>query len=202
VKKEYHTRETNAVATENLDFEAILGLETDLERTLIKNEEFVRGLNWGVPRYGHPEGQIYKHIQEVFQNIELTQVDTETRRQLRMIALVHDTFKFKEHKGFPRNWAKHHSILARQFFEQYSTEQVLLDVIELHDEAYYSWRTTHLYHKPKKGEKRLNNLLDRVGDNLQLYYLFFKCDTRTGDKNQAPLIWFEENIKGIDVLDF
>jgi len=74
-------------------------------------------------------------------------------------------------------------------------------VIELHDEAYYSWRCQYLYHNQAAGEKRLAQLLERLGDNLQLYYLFFKCDTRTGDKIQAPLQWFEQNIVGIEIVE-
>ena len=35
---------------------------------------------------------------------------------------------------------------------------------------------------------------------LQLYYLFFKCDTQTGDKTQAPLKWFEREVPGIEVM--
>ena len=41
-------------------------------------------------------------------------------------------------------------------------------------------------------QKTLEDLLRRVGGFIHLYYLFFKCDTQTGDKNQASLKWFEQ----------
>jgi len=37
-------------------------------------------------------------------------------------------------------------------------------------------------------------------DCMQLFYLFFKCDTLTGDKTLAPLTWFEEHVTGIDLV--
>lgn len=200
VKKEL---KATSISTKNdIDFVAELQPETTLEHLLLQQEAFVQGLLWGKPRYGHPEGQIYKHVQEVFQNINKIDIHPEDRNRLRLITLVHDTFKYKEHKGTPRDWSRHHSILARKFLEKFCEDQIVLEITELHDEAYYCWRAKHLYQKPMKGAKRLKQLLNRLGENLQLYYLFFKCDTMTGDKNQAPLNWFESSIPGITVVDF
>ena len=184
----------------DVDFEIALQPETDLERTMLQQPEFLQGLLWGVPRYGHPEGEIYKHILEVLENIDGLNVDDTSRQCLRAVAFAHDTFKYIEDKSFPRDWSKHHSIYARKFLEKFTDNQVILDITELHDEAYYAWRTTYLYHRPQKGEIRLQSLLDRIGDNIQLYYLFFKCDTLTGDKNLAPLRWFEQHIPGIEIM--
>jgi hypothetical protein len=176
--------------------------ETDLEHRLLMDPDFTEGFDWGTPRYGHPEGEVYKHIKEVLSNIELLSVDQLTRERLRLIAFVHDSFKHIEHKGSPRDWSRHHSVLARQFLEKHCSDKVVLEITELHDEAYYAWRMEHLYHQYEEGQHRLQKLLDRVGDHLQLYYLFFKCDTRTGDKTQAPVKWFEHTIRNIEVVDF
>jgi hypothetical protein len=185
---------------EELDMEAILQPETPLERQLLQDDAFVKGLYWGVPRYGHPEGEIFKHIVEVLANIDRLPISAEDRAALRLITFSHDTFKYKEDKSFPRDWSKHHGVLARQFMEQFMDDTTILDIIELHDEAYYCWRSIHLYHKAHEGEQRLSQLLSRLGDGLQLFYLFFKCDTLTGDKNLAPLKWFEQTIKGIELV--
>ena len=53
-----------------------------------------------------------------------------------------------------------------------------------------------------KALTRLESLIDRLGENLQLYYLFFKCDTKTGNKFQESLEWFEKNAKGIQLVNF
>ena len=176
--------------------------ETDLERAFLDDPAFVRGLNWGVPRYGHPEGTIWAHIQEVNENIDRLPVDPETRRKLRLICWVHDTFKNVEHRGTPRDWTRHHSVLARKYLERFVDDEHLLAVVELHDEAYYCWRLQHLYGKISECDRRLANLRRRVGPYWQLYYLFFKCDTSTGDKTPAPLDWFEETMEGIEVVEF
>ena len=181
--------------------ETLLQPENELEVTLLKDQEFRVGLLWGKPRFGHPEGKVVYHIREVLDNIDRLQLPTQERQQLRLIAFVHDTFKYLEDKtSHPRDWTKHHAIYARKHMEKYTDAAAVLDIIELHDEAYYSWRLTYLYNKPELGKQRLNNLLERLKDNLQLYYLFFKCDTCTGDKNPAPLKWFESTVKGIEIV--
>ncbi|TXB61384.1 HD domain-containing protein [Phaeodactylibacter luteus] len=183
-----------------IDLGLLLQPETVLERQLLQDPQFIQGLFWGTPRYGHPEGQVYKHITEVLANIDRLAVPLPDRRKLRLIALVHDTFKYLEARQVPRDWSRHHGMLARLFMESYTEDPVILDLIELHDEAYYCWRHIHLYQQPKKGARRLEQLLARLGNALQLYYLFFKCDTQTGDKNPAPLLWFESHISGISVI--
>ncbi|MEL7162767.1 MAG: hypothetical protein AAFN92_18560, partial [Bacteroidota bacterium] len=137
--------------------------ETPLEAGFLEDPEFCRGLLWGVPRYGHPEGTIWAHILEVNANIDRLPVDAETRRKLRIICWVHDTFKHVEDKGNPRDWTKHHGVYARKFLAKYVEDVRLLEVVELHDEAYYCWRLTHLYRRPADCAARLETLRSRVG---------------------------------------
>ena len=72
----------------------------------------------------------------------------------------------------------------------------------MHDAAYSPWRLCALYNRPEKGQERLDYLIEKVGEELQLFYLFFKCDTQTGDKIQTPVRWFEETVKGIEIMHF
>lgn len=183
-------------------FSELLQPETHLERQILHDPEFIQGLDWGTPRYGHPEGQIYKHIREVLDNVEALPVAGRERENLRLIAFVHDTFKYKEHKGHPRDWSKHHAIFARKFLEKYTNNSELLTITEWHDEAYYCWCTQFLYHQPAQAHQRLQALLDRLDDSLQLYYYFFVSDTRTGDKNLAPLRWFERTVEHVEPVIF
>jgi len=185
-----------------VNYIAELKPEDDLELALLNDPEFISGLDWGLPRYGHPEGEVYRHISEVLDNIDKIKLDPESRRILRIIAFAHDTFKHIEHKGNPRDWSRHHSVLAAQYLSKYTDNKIILDITELHDEAYYSWRMEYLYHQYDEGQARLKKLLQRIGDNIQLYYLFFKCDTRTGDKTQAPVMWFEQTIRKIEIVEF
>ena len=176
--------------------------EHELEHLFLQDEAFLLGLRWGKPRFGHPEGQVYKHIQEVLLNVDALGQNDDLRHPLRVISYVHDTFKYLEDKSYPRDWSKHHSVYARKFLEKYTNDEAMLMVTELHDEAFHCWCQIHLYNNADLGEARLKKLLKKLGDHLQLYYLFFKCDTKTGDKNQAPLRWFEENIPNIEIRNF
>lgn len=177
----------------------LLQPETPLETSFLEDEQFRTGLLWGIPRFGHPEGAVWRHIIEVNTNIDNMQLAAESRRKLRLVSWVHDTFKFCEDKSTPRDWSKHHGVYARNFLAQYVDDNYLLEVVELHDEAYYIWRLAQLHQETNKAEQRLAVLRERIGPYWQLYYQFFKCDTCTGDKNPAPLDWFEANISGIEI---
>ena len=176
--------------------------ETFLEKELLKHPDFRKGLFWGIPRWGHPEGHVIYHIREVLNNIDKLNISPECRQKLRIVAFVHDTFKFAEHRGNPRDWSRHHAVLARNFMEEYIAEKEILDLIEFHDEAYYIWIAFHVKKNKKKGQKRMEKFLERFSGNLQFYYYFFKCDTKTGDKTLKPVKWFEKTFEGITIADF
>ncbi len=176
--------------------EQLLLPETEMERMLVSLPEFRHGLCWGQPRFGHPEGTVGLHVREVLDNISaIPNLAPGDRTRLRLIALSHDTFKHAESRSRPRDWTQRHGLLARQFMESYTSDPVVLDVIETHDDAYYKWLVQHRRPSP---HSQLDSLLSRVGHCIQLYYLFFKCDTQTGDKTQAPLRWFEQVAEGIE----
>lgn len=181
----------------------VINPETELERLLLSDEEVVNGLLWGTPRFGHPEGAVWLHVWEVLDNVELVSQrmgDPRLREQLRLVSILHDTFKYQEEKIRPRrNWDLHHANIARRFAEKYIDDTAVLDVIELHDEAFYAWRER--FRDPERSQWRLNRLFDRLGEGIQLFYLFFKCDTQTGDKIQAPVAWFEETCPAIEALE-
>ncbi len=175
-------------------FRAWLEPENELEERLLAEPGFRDGLKWGVPRFGHPEGEVYKHVREVLSNIDQLDGGSDERRRLRLIAYVHDTFKYREDKSVPRNWDRHHGKLARNFLEPFCEDERLLDIVELHDEAYYCWRFSQLLCKPELGKERLERLFSRLDDELPLFFRFFVCDTLTGDKIMAPLYWFEQRV--------
>jgi hypothetical protein len=182
----------------------ILQPETDLERRLISQPAMLEGLAWGEPRYGHPEGKVVYHVVDVFENIRRLSpaLGANAYRQMRLIALLHDSFKYVESKQIPRDWTRHHGILARKFAESFIQEKTILDIIELHDEAYYCWRLAVLDDEIHQADARFQWILDRCGYCFQLYYTFFRCDTATGDKTQAPVKWFEKKDLPIQKITF
>jgi hypothetical protein len=180
---------------------SLLRPETPLERTLLTMPDIQAGLVWGEPRFGHPEGKVGYHVREVLDNVDRIPNLTSTQRtQLRLVALTHDAFKNVEDRSTPRNWYLHHGAIAARFMAQHTTDPVVLDIIATHDDAYYAW-----LNEKRNAEnlrfKTLDSLFERVGYCLQMYYLFFKCDTQTGDKTQASVKWFEQRVEGITVVD-
>lgn len=179
-----------------LDFKSLLRPSSPLESKLLDQKEFQFGLNWGIPRFGHPEGKVGLHIIEVLENIDKAGTDPATYQRLRLTALVHDTFKYKEAETKMNGKKINHGLIARRFMEKFIDDEITLSLIELHDEIYFSWRHEALENNLDKANKRLNRLLSRIGkDQLELHYLFFRCDTMTGDKIQAPRLWIEQKIK-------
>lgn len=172
---------------------AVLEPQTTYEADLITRSEFVEGLMWGQPRYGHPEGRVAFHIREVFQNINYLQDLSPQRKQmLRIVALVHDTFKYKEDRNIPRDWSKHHGVLARKYIENDALSHVTNVLIELHDEAFYAWRAEVVEKRAEEAERRILKIEDQLPESKLEYFQFFLCDTLTGDKLRAPIKWLYE----------
>lgn len=175
----------------------LLSPETELERKLLAHPDIREGLMWGQPRHGHPEGEVYKHIREVLDNIDAIEVQALEREKLRLIAFIHDSFKYKEDGRRPRNWNLHHAVLARRFMNDFIDDQLTLNIIQWHDEAYYIWRDSMIRQDKERAEFRMKRLLEKLDHDTQLYYQFFYCDSKTGDKNPAPIVWVGENLPGI-----
>ncbi len=182
----------------------LLKPENDFERFLLEQPEICAGLMWGEPRRGHPEGKVLYHVVDLYDNIDdvRPRLSENDRRFLRVAALTHDSFKYQEFTAPPRDWTKHHSVLARRYLEQFIKDENMLSLVELHDEAYYCWRLLAVRREPEKSAERLTWLMKSVAPFLQLYYTFFKCDTWTGDKTQAPVQWFESVTPGIQKIWF
>lgn len=177
--------------------------ETQLETLILEQPVLQEGMLWGKPRRGHPEGKVLYHVREVLDNIDQHAPSDFLREQLRLVAIIHDSFKYQEDlKTRPRNWAMHHAVIARRFADDFINDEAVLDVIEWHDEAYYCWRAMKKGRPADSTRHCIDCLMQRMQPNRaeQLYALFYKCDTQTGDKTQAPLYWFEEQMESEQYL--
>ena len=145
--------------------------ETDLEKKILSDEDFRKGITWGKPRKGHPEGQVMYHIGHVLKNVDLYSTPG-NREKLRLISIIHDSFKYKVDSTKPKNGDNHHAVIARRFTEKYSTDTELLEIIELHDEAYNAWCLGDRDGKWEQAESRAKKLIERLGESLELYLIF------------------------------
>ncbi len=171
-------------------------LETNLEQRMAANPLWQSGLEWGQPRPGHPEGAVAFHIQDVLNNVDRFFSNSNNRSRLRLIALTHDTFKYKAAHSVSGERQKSHGYFARKFAEQYISDIGILEVIELHDEAYkaYLLKSRHQGHRLAK--RQAKDLIVRLGNNIELFMQFYLCDSRTIGKSNSHYNWFVKLIPG------
>jgi hypothetical protein len=155
--------------------------ETVLERKLASDPVLRRGLAWGMPRLGHPEGSVGRHVGDIVAAI--TEPPGRRRDELRFLALVHDAFKHRVRPDAGYSPDNDHAVLARRFAERYTADPRLLDTLELHDAPYYIWRT-----RSDDGRETLRALLARIPD-LELFLRFVELDGSTEGKDPRPLAW-------------
>ena len=122
------------------DPDAIVHPETPLEQAICADPAWRAGVAWGEPRSGHPEGTVLAHVGDVLANVDRVALDADDRERLRLAALVHDAFKGDVDRSLPKTGENHHAMRARRFAERLLDDADLLDVIELHDDAYLAWR--------------------------------------------------------------
>jgi hypothetical protein len=155
--------------------------ETPLERALAADPDLFRGLAWGRPRPGHPEGSVGAHVGAILARI--TEGPGRRRAELRFLALVHDASKHRVRPEAGYSPDNDHAVLARRFAERYTADPRLLNALELHDEPYYLWRTC-----PGDADDALEAMLTRIPD-LALFLRFIELDGSTEGKDPRPLAW-------------
>lgn len=167
--------------------------ETDLERALCADPDWRTGAAWGTPRPGHPEGSVANHVADVLAAVERVATSPDERRKLRLVAIVHDAMKHRVERDRPATGDNHHAMRARRFAEAFLQEPDVLDVIELHDEAYNAWRAAS-NGREKRARERLDALLARLGSALPLYRRFYAADNSSAGKSAEPFAWFEQEL--------
>ena len=163
--------------------------ETDLERAICADPAWRAGIAWGEPRSGHPEGTVIAHTADVLANVDRVALDPADRARLRLAAIVHDAFKADVDRSLPKTGENHHAMRARRFAERYLDDADLLDVIELHDDAYLAWRQGSRDGDWPAAERRARALLERLGDRYGLYERFYRADNETGGKTDEHRLW-------------
>jgi hypothetical protein len=171
--------------------------ETELERELAADPELQAGLAWGRPRPGHPEGSVGAHVGDLLRTLDEWDVAGERRRELRLLALVHDSFKNHVQEWRPKTGGNHHAARARRFFERFSDDERLLATIELHDRPYALWRK--MQRKGHLDERAFEEMLAKIPDR-DLFLTFIELDGSTEGKKPAPVDWFRGELRRRGVI--
>ncbi len=166
--------------------------ESDLERRITSDPELVRGLEWGVPRSAHPEGSVARHISDLLATIEEWGESGSRRSELRLLALIHDSLKYRVDQRRPRTGDNHHATRARRFAERHLDDERLLSVIEYHDRPYQLWR--RMKRTGQLQEEAFQAMLEAVPDP-DLFVRFVELDGSTTGKDTEPIRWFREELE-------
>jgi hypothetical protein len=172
--------------------------ETDLERRVSADPELLRGLAWGEPRSGHPEGAVGTHVSHLLETLDASGETGERRELLRFITLVHDAFKSEVRERLPRAGENHHAMRARRFAEKFTGDERILATIEFHDRPYGLWRK--LQRKGKVDDRSFARMIRRIPD-LSLFLRFIELDGSTEGKRPEPIEWFRDQLVERSHLD-
>ena len=175
-------------------------LETELERRLAADPRWRRGVEWGFPRRGHPEGKVKLHVAEVLVNLDRLGLAPAERASLRIAALAHDSFKREVRWWRPKVPPNEHGFIAARWLAGFVDDGRLLALVELHDEGFRAWRD-HRNGRADEATPRIDAVVARLGDDLRLFVAFYWADNRSGDKDPAQVDWFMERLveRGVSI---
>jgi hypothetical protein len=163
--------------------------ESELEQRLLQDPDLQRGWAWGSPRHGHPEGAVGRHVAQMLAEIP---PDDPLRTELRLLTLLHDTFKVDAREGLPYSPDTDHAQMAARFAQRHGCARRIADTLALHDAPYWVW------HRRGGDQDLLEQVLDRAPDR-ELLRRFVELDASTLGKDPAFLEWFRASSTGGDV---
>ena len=131
------------------------------------------------------------HVADLLKTIDEWGEAGARRAELRLLALVHDAFKFAVDRARPQTGENHHAMRARRFAESYVDDERILATIELHDRPYSIWRK--MRRKGSLDEQALDQMLERIPDP-DLFLRFVELDGSTEGKDPQPVDWFRKEL--------
>jgi hypothetical protein len=154
-----------------------------------------KNIEYGEPRFGHPEGKVKFHIADLERNLELLLnkgISMDDYWKLKFMIHIHDAFKAEAEKDTPTLHPRNHATIAREYASQYTDDSDLLNMIQYHDENYNLWLE---YSQTGKYDTiRFQNLLSTIKD-WDLFLLFMIIDGCTKGKEYSKLSWFINEIQ-------
>lgn len=172
----------------NMDYASIFRLVT-------ADPRYLRNLDWGEPRSGHPEGTIRAHIDELGRNLQQFQSrfsDTDVWK-LKLLIHTHDTFKSDAKPEVAIADPQSHASLARLFLAEFCDDADLLAMVQFHDEPFALWRQQRS--KGTCNPQRFAALLSAIHD-WNLFLAFNIIDGCTEGKERDQLVWLFHEVAG------
>ena len=145
-------------------------------KAIQSDARYLKNLDWGKLRAGHPEGTVRAHIEELEGNLARLRphVSEEQADKLRVLIHVHDTFKAEALSGVAIADPRSHASIARAFLAEFCDDADLLAMVQNHDEPYALW----------KQHANKGRLAVRGGQRLEAVYRI--SDHRCVHERQGP----------------
>jgi hypothetical protein len=161
----------------------------DIVARVIADPRYLKNIEYGEPRSGHPEGKVKFHIAELEANLEklAPRISDEQYWKLKFLIHIHDTFKAEATPDSPIESPDSHASLARKFASQFTDDTDLLNMIQFHDVNFALWKqfaATGSY-----DIQRFSRLLDTIND-WDLFLMFLIMDGCVRGKDLDKLGWF------------
>jgi len=169
-------------------------MKADIER-VVSDPRYLKNIEYGKPRSGHPEGKVRYHIAELEENLEsmkLKGISDEQYWKLKFLIHVHDAFKAEAVPDSPITHPNSHASLARKFASEFTDDTDLLNMIQYHDVNFALWKqfsATGFYNS-----ERFSDLLAAIID-WDLFLMFLILDGSTRGKDPAKIGWFINELR-------
>jgi hypothetical protein len=162
----------------------------DILEQVMADPRYLRNIEYGEPRPGHPEGKVKNHIAELEGNLEKFKsrgISEADYWKLKFLIHVHDMFKAEAAPDVRIVDERSHATLARKYASQFIEDQDLLNMIQFHDENYALWQ--QFDRQGSYDERRFLKVLQTIQD-WDLFLKFLILDGSTRGKDPAKLVWF------------
>lgn len=162
---------------------------------IINNARYLKNIEYGRPRPGHPEGKVKYHIAALEENLEALRsrgISEEQYWKLKFLIHVHDSFKAE---AVPNSAILHpnsHATLARNFAAEFTVDTDLLNMIQYHDVNYALWK--QFSRTGSYNLSRFSRLLETIMD-WDLFLMFLIIDRCTQGKDPEQLSWFITEVR-------
>ena len=157
---------------------------------ITSDPRYLKNIEYGEPRSGHPEGKVKHHIAELEENLEKLSshgISEDDYWKLKFLIHVHDAFKAEAVHDYPILDPGSHASLAREYASGFTNDPDLLNIIQFHDLNYTLWKQ---FSKMGSYEaERLRALLELIV-NLDLFLMFIILDGSTKGKDPDKIRWF------------
>ena len=162
----------------------------EIVQRIISDARYLKNIEYGEPRSGHPEGKVKYHIAELQEKLEKLVprgISEQQYWKLKFLIHVHDTFKAEAIPDSPILGPGSHASLAKKFASEFTEDADLLNMIQFHDVNFALWKqfaATGFY-----DTTRFYSLLETIMD-WDIFLMFLIIDGSTQGKDPAKIHWF------------